>query len=277
MATPTHTTHQLHGALGEILVDVRAGSRDSSRPAVLVAHGFKGFKDHSFIPVAAGRLAKAGMVAVSATISGAGADAEGRYIRTDRFRRNTCAAELADLAEVLRALRAGELHVASPTSLGVLGFSRGGGMAVLLAGRDPGVRALATWAAISTTRRWNDAEATEWRERGFVEVPNAATGQPLVLGTELLHEVEGDDGSLDILAAAGRLTIPWLLAHGTADETVRFREAEALAAAGGPNVTTLWLQGADHHFGARHPYPGMTPALQQLLDATVAHFVRHLK
>jgi dienelactone hydrolase len=276
VATPTLTAHQLDGTFGEILVDVRAGSRSAGRPAVLVVHGFKGFKDHSFIPAVAARLARAGLVAVSATISGAGADAEGRYTRIERFRRNTFTAELADLGEVLRALRAGDLHVAPPSSTGLLGFSRGGGMAVLLAARDPGIRVLATWAAISTIRRWSDTEAAEWRERGTIEVPNAATGQPLSLGTELLDEAEGDDGSLDILAAARRLTIPWLLAHGTADETVPIREGQALAAAGGPNLRTLWLPGADHHFGARHPWPGMTPALQQLLDATVSHFVRHL-
>ena len=45
MATPTLTKHVLDGSLGEILIDVRAAGRESPRPAIVVVHGFKGFKD----------------------------------------------------------------------------------------------------------------------------------------------------------------------------------------------------------------------------------------
>ena len=57
MATPTLTKHTLPGALGPILVDVRAGGRAAARPAVLVLHGFKGFKDWGMFPPLAERLA----------------------------------------------------------------------------------------------------------------------------------------------------------------------------------------------------------------------------
>ena len=50
MATPTLTRHVLPGTLGDILVDVRAGGRGSARPAVIVLHGFKGFKDWGMFP-----------------------------------------------------------------------------------------------------------------------------------------------------------------------------------------------------------------------------------
>jgi hypothetical protein len=40
MATPSLTRHRLPGALGEILIDVRAGGRGTPRPAVIVVHGF---------------------------------------------------------------------------------------------------------------------------------------------------------------------------------------------------------------------------------------------
>ena len=50
------------------------------------------------------------------------------------------------------ALAGGELGVAPPTTVGLVGHSRGGGVAVLQAARDPRVQALVTWAAISTRR-----------------------------------------------------------------------------------------------------------------------------
>ena len=62
MATPTLTRHVLGGVLGPILVDVRAAGRDSPRPAVVVLHGFKGFKDWGMFPPLADRLARAGFV-----------------------------------------------------------------------------------------------------------------------------------------------------------------------------------------------------------------------
>ena len=276
VATPIRTTHRITGSLGDILVDVRTGDRASTRPAVLLAHGFKGFKDFAFLPPLADRLARAGFMAVTSTISGAGVDDAGNFTLLDRFQRNTYTAELADLSAVLHAMDAGALGTAPPSSVGMLGFSRGGGAAVLLASETPRISALATWSAISRTLRWTAEEAAEWRAKGVVEVLNSRTGQRLPLGTELLDDVESNAGRLDILAAAARVTVPWLVVHGRADETVPFDEGEALAAGAGGPVTRLWIEGAGHTFGAVHPFAGMTPALSRAFDATVSHFAQHL-
>jgi len=79
MATPSLTKHVLPGALGDILIDVRAGGRESSRPAVVVVHGFKGFKDWGMFPRLAERLAQAGFSAVSFNMSGSGVDDTGEF------------------------------------------------------------------------------------------------------------------------------------------------------------------------------------------------------
>ena len=67
MATPTLTRHRLPGVLGEILIDVRAGGRETPRPAVVVIHGFKGFKDWGLWPSLGERMARAGFSTVTAT------------------------------------------------------------------------------------------------------------------------------------------------------------------------------------------------------------------
>ena len=64
------------------------------------------------------------------------------------------------------ALAGGDLGVAPPSRIGLVGHSRGGGIAVLQTARDSRVRALVTWAAISSVERWSPAEQAEWRERG---------------------------------------------------------------------------------------------------------------
>ena len=155
MATPTLTSHRLPGTLGEILIDVRAAGRDSARPAIVVVHGWKGFKDWGMFPPLAERLARAGFATITFNLSGSGVDDRGELVWPERFGRDTFTAELEDVATVIDALARGDLGVASPSSIGVVGHSRGGGVAVLQAANDPRVRALVTWSAISSVERWS--------------------------------------------------------------------------------------------------------------------------
>ena len=255
MATPTLTRHELAGTLGPIHVEVRAGGRATPRPAVIVLHGFKGFKDWGFFPPFADRLARAGMTAVTFDMSGSGVDAAGEPAHPERFGRNTYDAELRDTAAVVEALRRGELGTAPPSTLGLVGHSRGGGIALLHAVNDDQVHALVTWAAISRVDRWDEATRRRWRADGSLEVVNARTGQRIPVGTALLDEAESGAERFDIEQAARRIDVPWLIVHGTNDESVPVAEGERLARLGGPEVTTwLPIEGAGHTFGAAHPW-----------------------
>lgn len=277
MATPTHTRHLVPGVLGDISIEVRAGGRSSPRPAVVTVHGFKGFKEWGMWPSFGDRLARAGFTAVSLNLSGSGVDARGDFVYSERFGHNTFSAELEDLDRVVAALYRGELEVAGPSSLGVVGHSRGGGIAILHAAHDPRVRALVTWAAISTVERWQPLEKRRWREEGVHEITNSRTGQVLPLYTDVLDDIERNSDALDIEAAARSLKIPWLLVHGTADEAVSLVEAEALATAGDRNyLEFISIDGAGHTFGAVHPWEGSNPALDRAFDATLAFLAARL-
>jgi len=278
MATPTLTKHSLPGSLGEILIDVRAGGRASTRPAVLVLHGFKGFKDWGMFPPLSQRLAQAGFIVVSPNLSGSGVDDEGDFSLPERFGHNTFSAELEDVRRVIDALMAGQLGVPTPSTLGLVGHSRGGGIAVLQAARDPRVRALVTWAAISSVERWPSAQRSSWRAAGKTDIQNARTGQVLPLYTDVLDDIEQNASALDIEAAGRRIRIPWLLIHGTEDESVRFAEAERLKAASArPDTRLLPIQGGGHTFGAVHPWRATTSELDTVFDATLAWLTTRLK
>lgn len=281
MATPTLTRHRLPGALGEILIDVRAAGRDSPRPAIVVVHGFKGFKDWGMFPPLADRLSRAGFATVTFNLSGSGVDDTGELVWPERFGRDTYSAELRDLGQVMDALERGELGVAPPSSLGLLGHSRGGGIAVLHAAGDTAVRALVTWSAISSVERWSPHDVAEWRAEGSKEILNARTGRRTPLFTDILDDVERHaTGSLDIMKAATRLEIPWLIVHGTEDESVSHLEADALRAASPLDTTRLLaVEGAGHTFGAGHPWDPQvhdTSALRRVFDMTLAWFAAHL-
>jgi pimeloyl-ACP methyl ester carboxylesterase len=278
MATPTLTKHSVLGALGQILIDVRAGGRTSARPAVLVLHGFKGFKDWGMFPPLTERMAQAGFTALSLNLSGSGVDDAGEFSLPDRFGHNTFSAELEDVGRVMDALMQGELGVPPPSTVGMIGHSRGGGIAVLHTARDPRVRALVTWSAISRVERWPLDQRTAWRAAGHTEIRNARTGQILPLYTNVLDDIEQNAESLDIEAAAGLIAVPWLILHGTEDESVGFSEAESLKAASSRKKTRLLpIERGGHTFGATHPWRSSTPQLDTVFDATLQWLAAHLK
>lgn len=277
MATPTLTRHRLPGVLGGIDIDVRTSDRHGARPAVVIVPGFKGFKEWGMFPALAERVARAGFSAVSVNLSGAGVDDQGRFAFPERFGHNTFSAELEDLRRVLAALEQGAFGMPPTTRLGLVGHSRGGGTAILTASADPRVAALVTWAAISTVDRWAGQEAG-WRAAGRIEVVNSRTGEVLPLYTDVLDDIEQHAAALDIQAAAGRLTIPWLLLHGSADTAVPLAEAKQLAAAAAPGrpPRSIIVDGAGHTFGAVHPFAGIGPDLAQVFDETLKWLGRYL-
>ena len=268
MATPVLTRHRIEGSLGEILVDVRAGNRSVAGPAVVLCHGFKGFKDWGFFPPLAGRLARAGYVVVSWNESGSGVDDSGEFVWPERFGRNTFSAALADFESVLAALDSDSFDVVRPTSIGLVGHSRGGGLAILATARTPRISALVTWAAISTPHRWSAEMQKRWREAGFLEITNQRTGQVIELLPDVLDDLERNAEALDIGAAADHVACPWLVIHGAVDETVKVKEAEELAARASHPASRI-VQRTGHTFGAVHPFQGMTPALTEVFDATL--------
>ncbi|MDF3052656.1 MAG: alpha/beta hydrolase [Geminicoccaceae bacterium] len=278
MATPTLTKHSLTGALGTILVDVRSGGRSTARPAVMVLHGYKGFKDWGMFPPLSDRLARAGFTAVSFNFSGSGVDDAGDFAFPERFGHNTFSAELGDATVVLDNLLQGELGVPPPTSVGLVGHSRGGGIAVLQTARDSRIHVLVTWAAISSVQRWPAEDRGPWRRAGKIAVTNTRTGQVLPLYPDVLDDIDQHGAALDILAAARRIRVPWLLIHGAEDESVRFSEAELLRSAGPPERTRLLaVAGAGHTFGAVHPWQSSTPELDVVFDATLDWLTDQLK
>jgi pimeloyl-ACP methyl ester carboxylesterase len=215
------------------------------------------------------RLARAGFTAVSFNFSGSGVDDAGDFTRPERFGHNTFSAELSDARQVLEALHQGELGVPQPGNIGLIGHSRGGGIAVLHAAQDVRIQALVTWAAISTVERWSQEERARWRRTGRTTVLNARTGQELPLYTDVLDDIDRNASALDIGSAAANIRVPWLVVHGRADESVRFAEAETLIAASRGTARLLEVKGGGHTFGAAHPWRGSTPELDAVFDATL--------
>jgi dienelactone hydrolase len=268
MATPRLDKALLTAADGGALrVDVRTAARPGeARPAVIVCHGFKGFKDWGFFPKLAERLALAGFTAVTFNFSGSGVGEGEVFDELDRWGRQRPTTDLEDIRIVADFV----VQRGAPW-VGIVGHSRGGGLGILHAARDERIRALVTWAAIDHFLRWSEEDIRRWRSEGKISVVNSRTGQVLTLFRDALEDCDAHAATaLNIMAAAERIHVPWLIVHGTEDEAVPGFVAERLeAAAGSRHPELVLVEGAGHTFGIRHPWAGSTPDFDAVLERTV--------
>ena len=256
--------------------EVRVPEGPPPTSAVVIVHGFKGFKDWGFFPHLCQRLAVAGHSVVSFNFSrnGIGSDPL-EFTELDSFGTNTLSIELDEVRLIIDEVFEGGLMPRAPKRVGLLGHSRGGGQAILAAAEESRVHALVTWSAVSHFDRWSDETKEEWRELGRLWTMNARTGQQMPLDLSLLEDYEKNSARLDITSAAGRIESPWLILHGREDETVPPDEARVLAKEA-VHARMVLVDDAGHTFQARHPFEASPPELDDALRRTIQHFERHL-
>jgi alpha-beta hydrolase superfamily lysophospholipase len=243
--------------------------------SVIICHGFKGYAHWAFFPYLAQSLAEKGLTAITFDFSGSGIGADREtFTEADAFATNTFSREQEDLEVLVDYLR--RRKIITPR-FGLFGHSRGGASAIVYtAATDSEVNALVTWAAISYVKRWTDEDALVWRRRGYAEITNSRTGQVMRLGTDLLDDVELHvKTKLNIEAAAAKVKVPWLIVHGSADETVPVDEGERLHAASTRISTVRIIDGASHSFDAKHPLSVIPQNLETAVRETVNFFVRN--
>ena len=239
-------------------------------PCVIIAHGFKGFMGWGMFPWIADQLAAAGLAAVRFDFTHNGADENGDFTRLDLFRQATLTKDHEDLKTLVDMIANGDEPFGGKcrkTGIGLLGHSRGGGSVIGYAPGDDRVTAVATMASVATANRFPDAAREEAEANGFVNVPNARTGQDMPVGVEYFRDACNHDPR----KSAAAMSQPLLLVHGTNDESVPVQDGRDLRAAAGHSML-VEVEGAGHTFGAVHPFAGPTPHLERALAAVIEFF-----
>ncbi|NIW35236.1 MAG: prolyl oligopeptidase family serine peptidase [Gemmatimonadetes bacterium] len=260
--------------------DVRRGDEVRDGGAIVVCHGFKGFKDWGFFPYVSEQLAtRTGYPVITFNYSGSGIGADLlNFTELDKFEANTFSKELDDLQVVLDTAESGELPgIDGRERFGLLGHSRGGISTIITGVEDDRIGAIVTWSAVAYIDRWSEEKKEEWRREGRIEILNTRTGQMMPLGIDTLEDYERNKERLDLEKAAARLEVPYLIVHGTEDESVSVSAGEQLAEAA-PDDTTRFspIEGAGHTFGAVHPFEGTTDELERAIGLSADWFAEHL-
>jgi uncharacterized protein len=242
-------------------MDVRWKSDEGYAPLILFVHGFKGFKDWGHFNLMADYFRDLGYVFAKLNLSHNGTSPEHPidYVDLEAFANNNFSIELGDVDAALSFLLTTEQlpkRLFNPQRIFLIGHSRGGGLALLHAGEDERIAAVATLAAISDlAKRWPSSFIEDWRQKGTQYIPNNRTGQMMPLHFQLVEDVLNNPERLSIPHKVQQMRQPLLLIHGTQDETLPHSMAEELA-----NwhyaAELLLIEGANHTLGGAHPWEG---------------------
>jgi len=257
----------------------RISSRDA--PVIIICHGFKGFKNWAFFPVLAESLAQSDYISLTFNFSrnGIGPDLQ-NFTELDKFAKNTYSHEIEDLRCIVDAVTSGKIGkgLIDPEKIGLLGHSRGGGIAILHTQSDSRIKSLVTWSAIATVERFTPEQEEQWKIQKYLDFENKRTGQLMRVGIELLEDIKKNKNQLNIPTAAEQIEAPTLIIHGKEDESVPVDESQIIFDhLGSPNKELMIIEGGTHTFGARHPLESMSEELETVFELTESWFDRFLR
>jgi len=262
---------EIPGADGKVIFgDYTFNKTSSQLPTIVFVHGFKGFKDWGAHNIVARKFAENNYRYLKFNLSHSGVtkDKPNDVTDLDSFAANTVSKELYDLQKVV------DFSIAQfpDAPITLIGHSRGGGLAILQTSRDKRIANLVTWSAISDfSSLWKKQQEEEWLKSGKIYVENARTKEKMPLDKSLLEDFRKHQEEYSILNAAEKIGVPWLILHGDNDVNVDFSMAQTLAQKQ-LNAQISKIEGANHVYGASHPYTAdqLPDQLQQVVVKTLA-------
>ncbi|MFC2103018.1 alpha/beta hydrolase family protein [Bacteroidota bacterium] len=246
---------------------------------LIFIHGFKGFKNWGFVPAIGNYFADKGYFVLTFNFSHNGVgESLTEFDELDKFAENTFSREISELNELISAYNFGFFGKSSDKGIGLVGHSRGGAIALLSGSNNPDVKAITTWASLSSLDRYTERQKKEWMERGYIEVMNTRTKQRMRMNKTLLEDIENNkSGSLNIENAVKNLNKPLLIIQGENDLAVSPKEAEILYNWSDKEFTEyLLIPKAGHTFDMKHPSEGSNQKFDTVLGTTINFFNNNL-
>lgn len=222
---------------------------------LVLLHGFKGYKDYGFIPVLGRLLAEAGILVHRFNFSCSGMTNEiDTFARPDLFALDTWNRQVEDVGCVFDAIESGKID-GMGLPLFLAGHSRGGGTALLVAGRQPQRRlaGVVTINSVASCNSLSDEMQREMLEAGDITTASARTGQELRIDAGWLREQIDDPEGHDVLALCTTIKYPMLILHGSDDQAVDIGAGESIGRAVGAELKII--AGGNHVLNTANPAP----------------------
>ncbi len=243
-----------------MLTDVFYTKNQKKKPVVIFCHGYKGFKDWGAWDLVAKAFSNAGLFFVKFNFSHNGGTVEQPidFPDLEAFGNNNYIKELDDLETIIDWITAANFEYKDQidsTKIMLIGHSRGGGIVTIKASEDARVIKLVSWAGVSDYKnRFPKGNTFDiWNKKGVYFIENGRTKQQMPHYFQFYTSFIKNEERLTISKAAKKIRIPQLVIHGTEDSTVALKEAKDLHQ-WNPESTLCFVEGADHVFGAKHPW-----------------------
>jgi len=260
------TTVSSRGVAVPVTIVQPTGTAGESFPLVVMAHGHGGTRNEAggFTSVAEGLAAK-GVATIRMDFPGCGES-------TESFRQNNLTNMLEDI-QASRDFALLQSHI-DHDRVGLLGYSMGGRMALMLASTDFDYKAIATWAPAGANGSDTEVDfmggPDAYRQlkrtavaEGFVNF-TTDWGQHQQLGAQWFEDLETSNPMDSIRHFDGAL----LVLYGDHDDVVppRISEAVIAAAVSSNEVVRHIVAGAGHGLGLFNGKPELTA---EAVDTTV--------
>ncbi len=243
-----------------IVLDVTYKKDGTKKPIVIFCHGYKGFKDWGCWDLLAEDIAEQNIFFLKFNFSHNGGTVAQPIDFPDlnAFGENNFIKELNDLDAILDYITDKKNEFSQQidiTNITFIGHSRGGGIVLIKAQEDTRVTQVVTLAGVSDYKvRFPVGEAlVHWKKEGVAYIENGRTKQKMPHFIQFYTNFMENEERLTISRAVKKLDIPYVIIHGTADETVTLAEAERLQQ-WQPKSKLITIENANHVFGGSHPW-----------------------
>jgi len=219
-------TAEIHNRHGE-KIDYAFHEGANAGKVVILGHGVTGDKDREFMVELAQKLADHGWSTMRITFAGNGQSG-------GCFRDVTITKQSEDLSAVID-------QVKNAKKLAYIGYSMGGAVGALTAGRDDRINVLVSLAGMVNTKTFCDTEfGEETPDQGVMwEHPEHPLTQKFVDDLSQINTT---------LPAVENIRLPWLLIHGQKDDVVLPVDSEQLFEKLKGPKHLVSLDEADHSF-----------------------------
>jgi esterase/lipase len=232
---------------------------EKKKPIVIFCHGYKGFKDWGYWNAMAEKYAEENLFFIKFNFSHNGGTINNPIDFPDltAFGENNFIKELDDLETVISWITSpinSYSKEINTKEIILIGHSRGGGIVTIKASEDKRITKVITLAGVSNykSRFPVGQELAHWEREGVTFIENSRTKQQMPHYFQFYTNFIENEQRLTISKAIKNLSKPYLIVHGTADETVTLKEAKDLHS-WNTKSELFTIQNANHVFGSSHP------------------------
>ena len=263
-----------------VLIDLFYEENFKKKKIVIFCHGYKGYKDWGAWDLVAKKFAMNNFFFIKMNFSHNGGTPLQPidFPDLEAFGKNNFSIELDDIDVVMNWLtKNNEINnEIDHESISLIGHSRGGGIILIKAFEDDRFSNVVTWGGVSDfSSRFPKGDVLEaWKQDGIVYIDNARTKQKMPHYIQFYENYIENKQRFDIKKSVKNLKIPYLIVHGSNDETVLLSEAENLFK-WNPNNKIIIIENGTHTFGTSQPWNDLEMPAE--LEQTVWETINFIK